>query len=133
MDKNGRMVGREPLPDMWRILVRGNLFKKKDRLMEESRKYLCADAIGVKVIASLILGAWFLFLRILAFGYPHMSEKMLANPSLTAAGVIMYFPLYVIGVLMLLLAWALIRKIIIMHKIKQLDRMIDECKPCWKS
>lgn len=126
-----RTLERAPLTEMQRILVRGNLFKKKDKLVEESAKYLSADAVAVKIVVSLILGAWFLFLRVLSFGYPPMTDKMLADTSLTIAGIIMYLPLYTLGILVPLIAWALIKKIKAQIKIRRIDQMLDECRPCW--
>ena len=121
------------LTEMQRILVRGNLFRKKDKLAEESAKYLSADAVAVKIMISLGLGAWFLFLRVLSFGDPPMSDKLLANTSLIMAGLVMYLPLYAIGILVPMLGWALIKKIKVEIKIRKIDRMLDECKPCWNS
>ncbi len=131
MEQRRRMTEKAPLTEMQRILVRGNLFKKRDKLVKESAKYLSADAVAVKIMVSLGLGAWFLFLRVLSFGYPPMSDRLLANTSLTIAGLIMYLPLYAVAIMVLLLGWALIQKIRLSIKIKRIDRMLDECRPCW--
>lgn len=121
---------KQPLTEMQRILVRGNLFRKRDKLVEESEKYLSPDSLAVKMIVSLILGAWFLFLRILSFGYPLMSDSMLANSSLRIAGVIMWLPVYALGILTPILIWAVVQKIRIWIKINRIDKMLNECKPC---
>ena len=131
METRRRCVERQSMTEMQRIMVRGALFKRKDKLMEEGEKYLNPDSIAIKIVVSLGLGAWFLFLRILSFGYPLMTDAMLANSSLRVAGIIMWLPVYAIAILIPWLAWALARKAIIKSKIKHIDALLEDCKPCF--
>lgn len=124
--KGRRFVEKEPLNDIWRITARGYLFKQKDKLEEQSSKYLNADAIGIKLVVSLLIGGWFLFLRVLAYGYPPMPETLMASDSLQMAGLIMWWPVYAIGVLSVWLIWSFAQKIRLGIKIRRLDRQIYE-------
>ena len=123
-----RFKGEGSLNDIWRITARGHLFKQKNKLEEKAAKYLNSDAIGIKLVISLIIGGWFLFLRVLSYGYPLMPDQMLVSNSLKIAGTVMWWPVYALGVLTPWLIWSLIQKIRLDIKIKRLDEQIYALK-----
>lgn len=128
MEDRRRFTETPRMTEMQRILVRGNLLTKKYKLEDESAKYLSADAFAIKFLISLGLGAWFLFLRVLSFGYPMMTDEMLADKSLRIAGTIMYWPLYAVGILIPILIWSLIKKIRVELKIRRIDKLLYETR-----
>ena len=123
-----RFKGEGSLNDIWRITARGHLFKQKNKLEEQADKYLNPNAVGLKLVLSLIIGGWFLFLRVLSYGYPLMPDQMLADDSLRMAGIVMWWPIYALGVLTPWLAWSFARKLSLNIKIKRLDQQIYALK-----
>ena len=108
-----------------------NLLERKDWLIKKGNKCLSADDIGLRVVASMGIGLVLLFLRIVLFGIPYMSDKMLASMNLTIAGCIMYWPLYIVVSMIGLIVYGIFQKRRIEKELKEVSEQIEAYRLCW--
>lgn len=108
-----------------------NLNERKDYLIQKGNYCLSTDDIGARMVIAMIAGAVLLALRVLIFGLPQMSEKLLSSTSLTIAGIIMYLPLYIVVISVALIAYGVYQKRKIEKELKDVMRRMDDYRLCW--
>ena len=108
-----------------------NMLERKDFLIKKGNRCLSADDIGIRLIISLGVGALLLMLRIALFGLPYMSEGMLKSTSLIIAGIVMYWPLYILATLAALICYGFIQKKKIEKELKEVTKQIEAYRLCW--
>ena len=108
-----------------------NMVERKDYLIKKGNRYLSADDIALRIMLSCAIGAVLLLFRVMLFGLPHMSDMLLKSVSLTIAGVIMYWPLYIVGSAIPLIAIGLFQKKKTEKELKEVSRRMDEYRLCW--
>lgn len=108
-----------------------NLLERKDFLIKKGNKCLSADDIGLRVVASMGIGLMLLFLRIVIFGIPYMSDRMLSSTSLTIAGCVMYWPLYILASMIALVVCGIIQKRKIEKELKEVSEQIEAYRLCF--
>ena len=108
-----------------------NLNERKDYLIQRGNYCLSADDIGTRMVIAMIAGAVLLALRVLIFGLPQMSEKLLSSTSLTIAGIIMYLPLYIVVISVALIVYGVYQKRKIEQELRDIMRRMDDYRLCW--
>lgn len=108
-----------------------NLNERKDYLIQKGNYCLSTDDIGARMVIAMIAGAILLALRVLIFGLPQMSEKLLSSTSLTIAGIIMYLPLYIVVISVALIVYGVYQKRKIEKELKDVMRRMDDYRLCW--
>lgn len=108
-----------------------NLNERKDYLIQKGNYCLSTDDIGTRMVIAMITGAVLLALRVLIFGLPQMSEKLLSSTSLTMAGVIMYLPLYIVVISVALIVYGVYQKRKIEKELQDIMRRMDDYRLCW--
>ena len=108
-----------------------NLLERQDYLVKKANYCLSSDDVSIRFMISMGIGAVLLMLRIALFGLPHMGEKMLASTSLTIAGIIMYWPMYIVASTAVLIAHAFWQKRKIEKELKEVKEQIEAYRLCW--
>jgi len=108
-----------------------NLNERKDYLIQKGNYCLSADDIGARMVIAMIIGVVVLALRVLIFGLPQMSEKLLSSTSLTIAGIIMYLPLYIVVISVALIVYGVYQKRKIEKELKDVMKRMDDYRLCW--
>lgn len=108
-----------------------NLLERKDWLIKKGNRCLSPDDIGIRLVAAMGIGLVMLFLRIAVFGIPYMSESMLHSTSLTIAGCLMYWPLYIAVSMAALILYGIIQKKKIEKELQQVTDQIEAYRLCF--
>ena len=108
-----------------------NMLERRDYLIKRGNHCLSPDDIGIRLLAAMGIGLLLLLLRILIFGIPYMSDKMLGSTSLTMAGCVMYWPLYILASMIALIIYGIFQKKKIEKELRQLTDQINAYRLCW--
>lgn len=108
-----------------------NMLERKDFLIKKGNYCLSPDDVSIRFMISLGVGAVLLMLRIVLFGLPYMSEGMLKSTSLTIAGIVMYWPLYIVASTGVLIAYGFWQKRKIEKELKEVTEQIEAYRLCW--
>lgn len=108
-----------------------NLLERKDYLIKKGNHCLSTDDIALRMVASIGIGAFLLILRVVLFGLPYMAEGMLKSTSLTIAGIVMYWPIYIIVSSVLVILYGAIQKKKIEKELKEVSEQIEAYRLCW--
>ena len=108
-----------------------NLLERKDFLIKKGNRCLSTDDIALRMVASMGIGAFLLILRVVFFGLPHMAEGMLKSTNLTIAGIVMYWPIYIVISAVGVIVYGMFQKKKIEKELKEVTKQIEDYRLCW--
>ena len=108
-----------------------NMLERKDFLIRKGNRCLSADDIALRIMISMGIGTTLLLLRVMIFGLPPMTEQMLRSTSLAIAGIIMYWPIYVVASAIPLMIIGVFQKRKIEKELKEVSQQMDDYRLCW--
>lgn len=108
-----------------------NMVERKDFLIKKGNRCLSTNDIALRLIGATAIGGVLLLLRVMLFGLPPMSDALLRSISLSIAGTIMYWPIYILISLIPLIIIGIFQKKKIEKELKEVSQQMDDYRLCW--
>lgn len=118
------------ISDMAILISKKRLFKERHIFEEKLNKCCSPDTIAIKLVAGLVLGAWFLGLRVLAYGMPPRWGELMEN---NALALVIWWVIYSLAFTLGLLLKGLVQKVYYEVRIQKLDKRIVTYKCSWET